>query len=276
MRLLSIVLAGLLAGCATFNVTETHFFHPGPAKKPPSSGMGIETGSIRAADGTELGTTYVVAKAADVEILYFGGDSFRIDDVGEEIATLVTPLGANVFFMDYRGYGRSAGKPTVEAVKSDALLAYDELRKRAGDRPIVVHGFSLGSFMAAHVAVSRPVAGLVLESTAPDVEGWAKAQIPMYAKASVRLKIAPALLLENNAARLKSYRQPLLLLTGSKDAITPPRFAQSLYSVAASTDKKVLIVEGANHGDVLAFSAATAEYGRFLERVRVNAGRDRD
>lgn len=95
-------------------------------------------------------------------------------------------------------------------MKRDALAVFDFVREHAAGRPVVVHGVSLGSFIAAQ----RDVDGVVLEATAPDVRSWGTRPIPWYAKPFVRLKIAPALLAESNAAVVRRYAGPLLLLTG--------------------------------------------------------------
>jgi fermentation-respiration switch protein FrsA (DUF1100 family) len=187
----------------------------------------------------------------------------------------LAPLGdlrVNVLMVDYRGYGRSAGTPTVDIVKSDAVAVYDYLRSRSNGRPIVVHGFSLGSFMASTVAMQRTVQGLVLEGTAPDVATWAKHQIPMYAKPVVRLNIAPRLLAESNVAAVQRYVGPLLLLTGSKDSVTPPRFLKTLLAASASAQKRAFVAEGAGHGGALKIAAARHAYSEFLDSVRTTSG----
>lgn len=184
------------------------------------------------------------------------------------LAPLVAGMGVNVLMIDYRGYGRSAGTPSIATMKNDALAAFDHLRGRAGDRPIVVHGLSLGGFVAAHVAANRAVQGLVLEATAPDVATWARNQIPGYAKPAVRLKIAPALLAESNVEAVGRHRGPLLLITGSNDAVTPPRFMQPLLAASPSPNKRAVIARGAGHGDALAIPEARRAYAGFLEGVR--------
>ncbi len=212
--------------CATFDIDESHFFYPGAAAtRAPGT---VEDVTLTAADGTALGGVYVRQPDADLEVLYFGGNASRADDMAAALGHIVRGLRANVMMIDYRGYGRSAGTPAIATMKSDALAAFDQLRTRAGGRPIVVHGVSLGGFVASHVAANRTVQGLVLEATAPDVATWAKNQIPAYAKPVVRLKIAPALLAESNVEAVRRHSGPLLLVTGSKDAVTPPRFMQPL------------------------------------------------
>lgn len=261
----------LLAGCATYNLEEKHFLLPGPARSttPPAiTGANVEDVTLQAADGTTLRGAYVTRADADVDILYFGGNESRVDDSLTGLAKRAADLRANVLMIDYRGYGRSAGTPTVEVLKNDALAALDYLRGRSGNRPIVVHGFSLGSFMAAHVAANRKIEGLVLEATAPNVSTWARNQIPLYAKPVVRLKIAPSLLAQDNVALVKRYSGPLLIVTGSRDAVTPPEFMKPLLAASPSAQKRAFVAEGATHGNALTVPAAMTAYSELLDLVR--------
>jgi pimeloyl-ACP methyl ester carboxylesterase len=260
----------LLSGCVSFDVKEDHFFHRGPAGTASPiavPGATVEPLQLRTADGTQLQGVSIERPQATVEVIYFGGNDFRLDDQGDAAARVLAPPMANLTCFDYRGYGRSTGTPTITALKDDALAIFDSVARRAPNRPIVVHGFSLGSFVAAYVAEHRPVAGLILESTAPSVPRWANNQIPLYARPFVRLHIAPALLAEDNEARLKTYTGPLLLLTGRLDPVTPPKFATDLRALSRSADKRVVIVDGATHGDVMTFEAAQRAYGTFLEAI---------
>jgi hypothetical protein len=257
-RALFLSLLLFLGGCVTFEVKDNHFFIPGPAERPTAIPNAEE---VRLG---ELAGARVTAPDAQVEILYFGGNASRVDDYGAFLVRALAPLRANVTMFDYRGYGRSGGTPSIENVKSDALAIYDFARERAGSRPLIVHGVSLGSFIAAHIAAHRPVDGLVLEATAPDVRSWGTRQIPWYAKPFVRLKIAPALLEVSNTTAVQSYTGPLLLITGAEDTITPPSFAHALYAASRSDVKRVLIVQGAGHGDALAFPGALEEYVAFV------------
>src|SRR5688572_18109388 len=224
-------------------------------------------------DGSQLAGVYVRQPGAKYDVLYFGGNAARVDDYGRAVAREMSSLAANVVFFDYRGYGRSTGVPTINGLKRDALAIFDDWAARATGRPIVLHGFSLGSFMAAYVAEKRPVAGLILESSAPDVATWARNQIPFYAKPFVRLRIAPALLEESNAERLRSYAGPLLLITGQADPVTPPRFANELAAASRSNAITVVIVPGATHGNVLSFGPALRAYAEFLASLPEGRGR---
>ncbi|MEP6601128.1 MAG: alpha/beta fold hydrolase, partial [Nitrospirota bacterium] len=75
-------------------------------------------------------------------------------------------LGLAVFLFDYRGYGRSRGRPSEDGLYQDGLAAYAHLSETRGidPRQIVLFGRSLGAAVAGDVASRRSAAGLILES----------------------------------------------------------------------------------------------------------------
>lgn len=246
---------------------ENMFFHPGPmtvadetAKWTLPSGATATDLMLPMADGTRLHAVRVMNEGARVEVLYFGGDNFRTELFGRETANGLLAHPVNVLMIDYRGYGRSEGTPTIDNMAGDVLATYDWLRSRSA-LPIVVHGFSLGSFMAAHIAEKRQPAGLVLESTASSVNDWAKSQAPI----GVRIVIPPRMQQEDNVARVKAYRGPLLLVVGEGDKITPAAMSRKLLAASASAHKELVVVRNAKHGNAFVGSSdAAAAYQRLL------------
>ncbi len=75
-------------------------------------------------------------------------------------------LGLNVLAVDYRGYGRSEGRPGEAGTYLDGQAACEWLRRK-GFAPanIILLGKSLGGGVAAEVALRETVGGLVLQST---------------------------------------------------------------------------------------------------------------
>lgn len=86
------------------------------------------------------------------------------------IYDLLTMLGVNVFVFDYRGFGRSTGKPSERGLCLDAeaalrfLLAQGEL---IDTNRVILYGRSLGGAVAVHLATTVPhlVRGCILENT---------------------------------------------------------------------------------------------------------------
>ena len=99
-------------------------------------------------------------------VIFFHGNAELIDNQVWFVRKY-HELGCSVLLPEYRGYGRSAGKPSEAAIAGDAVQLYDQLIQRpdVDRRRIVFHGRSLGGGVAAQVAARRKPAALMLEST---------------------------------------------------------------------------------------------------------------
>jgi uncharacterized protein len=219
---------------------------------------------------------------AATTVLFFGGDDFLVAQQGP--ATLRALTGAapvNVVLLDYPGSGASGGTPTLATLKAYALAAYDVVAARPDLAPtgVVVHGHSLGSFVAASVADARPVRGLVLQSSATTPSDWMRgffrpSMFKWWARPAypfIRVTLAPVIAEEDNVARVRRYRGPLLVLVGAEDTKTAPAMSRALAEASATPDsiKRVAVLPGSGHDDVLANQNFAAVYGDF---VRLAAG----
>lgn len=281
------VLVSGSSGCVSFRIQEDNWFRPEALvlEQNQLSALALpanykaESFSFSAKDGTSLAALHVYGVSDSPTIFYLGGDSFKIAKQGLEIVPVLTGFGFNVFMIDYRGYGGSEGSPSIDTMMSDAEDALDILRNRlgAGYHPVVVHGFSLGSFIGAELAVRRKVEGLILESTATTVREWADYQVPWYGKPFVRINIAEKLASQSNLVRVKHYSGPLLIIAGAKDKKTPLAMSRELIKASSSapTCRQLVKVKEAGHGDALIFDIARAAYKGFVDNMVVQCGRSR-
>lgn len=268
MRLLLAALIFAATPCAAQTITEQMLMRPMPggtvsedAVRAVAPAYALSEHGFAAADGTRLHAVLLRQPKARGVILYFGGNGFTIERFGAAIARTFAPLGMDVMIVDHRGYGMSGGIPTAALLETDGLAVFDYLARLPGTaaRRIVVHGQSLGSFTAGYVAAHRRAAGLVLESSVTATEDWAKLRGP-------GVTVAEPLKGRGNLRFMTKIAEPLLLLVGSKDATTPPRFSEALYAASTLPRKRrfLEIVEGAGHNDALAKEQALAAYRRFL------------
>lgn len=230
----------------------------------------ISEARIPARDGASLYAVHLTQPGARATILYFGGNGYTVGRFGAWTASLFAPLGVDLMLVDHRGYGLSTGTPTVEALGEDGLAAYDHLARKLGPgTPIVVHGQSLGSFIAGHVAANRATAGAVLESSATTTEGWSAAATPGIAKPFLKVAIDPALRGRGNLVNMGRIEEPLLILVGTRDGTTPPALSRALYAASPlPAGRKTLVqVKGARHDDVMLKPEAAAAYRAFLARL---------
>lgn len=258
-----------LAGCAHIRVTETHFFKPdAPGAAPPEryAGKGVEDLRLVRPDGVTLGGILLAQPAARTTVLYFGGNMFHIDQHARELLPLLAACGVNVAVFDYRGYGRSSGKPGVASMQEDALAMFDALDARFPGR-VIVHGQSLGSFMAAHVAGARPVRAAVLETTATSATELVEAQVPWYARPFVSIEMAPALRDVDNRAAAARFQAASLVIAAGQDKMTPPKLGKRVFEAIPRQDKQLLLLEDAGHNDALHARGAQAAYCGFVRGV---------
>ena len=161
-------------------------------------------------------------------VLHAHGNAELIEHWVEPLARY-RRLGVSLLLVEYRGYGRSAGRPGEEAIRADTRAFYDRLvaRPEVDASKVVLHGRSLGGGAVCAVADARPAAGLVLESTftsVPEVVRWA----PRFAFADVF----------DNRRVLAGLDAPVLLMHGRRDDLVP--FAHAERNQRAARDAELL------------------------------------
>lgn len=228
----------LLTGCMTFQVSEKHLLMPDRAITPSNidataPGYQMRELQLPTSDGVRLYGQLFTHPEARVSVLYFGGNNFRIQQNSRNMLEHYSKLGVNLMIVDHRGYGASEGVPSIETLFSDGVNTFDRIKQELPNQPIIVHGFSLGSFIAGHVAKQRPVDALILEGSATNAEDWAAATTPFFAKPFISVEIEPKLLAINNKDNLTTLRAPLLIVVGENDSQTPPSLSKKLYAEAS-------------------------------------------
>jgi fermentation-respiration switch protein FrsA (DUF1100 family) len=147
------------------------------------------------------------------------------------------------FAWDYRGYGRSQGKPHETNVLADARSAQLWLANRAGVRPedVVVYGRSLGGAVAVGLASQHKVRGMVLERTFAELVETAQHHFRWLPVRWVMKNRFPS------AERIAAYDGPLFQSHGTEDRVVPFAMGQKLFDAATTKNKKFFVVEGGDH-----------------------------
>lgn len=275
-----IVLATLtamaVAGCQTVRLSDEGIFRPQAGVALSSQMLGpargdyrLEPLSLTTTDGVQLEGVLLRRQGAERTVLYFGPNLSTVERTAPAMALALAPLNVNLAMFDYRGYGASdAGTITVPRLMTDAEEVFDRVTSLPGVTPgsTVVHGLSLGSFMAGHVAARRPTAGLVLEGSATSAEEFAAAQIPWFAKPIIRLEISPGLQGQGNLQYMDAIEEPLLVLVGEKDTVTRPVFSRRLFeaSTLSTSQRRLAVIPGATHNNTMQQPATIRAYREFL------------
>lgn len=177
-------------------------------------------------------------------ILYIHGNAGTIADRLPAIRGYVEN-GHNVFIYDYRGFGKSGGKPGVKNFIQDTFTAYDYLIGTRGVQPsdIVLLGQSLGGSAALKLANGRKCRAVILEGTFYSIRQMARdiyPVIPIWLLASSYL---------DNGREIKKLEAAVLLIHGGDDEVISPRHSEMLFQ-AAHQPKKLLVVKGSSHTEM--------------------------
>lgn len=247
-------LIGLLAACLLVLLMFRWFehsqvYHPTRTLEATGSELGrpFEDVRFKASDGMELHGWFFPANTnsprAELAVLYCHGNGGNISHRLDTCAALLG-TGVSVFLFDYRGYGRSAGRPGEQGTYRDAAAAYQWLRQRgfAGTN-IVAFGESLGGGVAAELALHEPLGGLVLQSTftsIPDIGSELFPWLPVRWLATIGY---------DTRSKLPRLRVPLLVMHSRADEIVP--FHHGERNFAAANEPKLFWELRGDHNNAL-------------------------
>lgn len=209
-------------------------WHPG--------GLNVEDVWLTTSDGVKLHAWWIPDKEAKFTFLALHGNAANIANRAPTYEFL-HESHVNVFAVEYRGYGRSEGKPSEAGIYRDAEAAYDYLVNSKGidRRTIISFGQSLGTAVATHLAIRRQVAGVILEAPFPSasrVAGklfWFLPGLSLFAYGQF-----------DTGAWLKEIHAPVLIVHCSQDPVIPFQFGREVYEEAVPP-KKFLQINGYCH-----------------------------
>lgn len=222
-----VVIYALLCVVAAFGADRLIFPYQGQSSYRESlPGLRL----IEAADGTRLAMRRCsfVAKPR-YAVLYFHGN---YEDVGntDAIARELAAIGAEVFSLDYRGYGMSEGRPNESHCYADAEQAYREVLVAGyALEQVIVWGRSVGSGAATELARRVKARALVLES----------AFVSAF-KVATRVSLLPFDRFKNEQ-KMAEVDEPLFLLHGAKDRTVSPWHSERLMAAHRGRHKRVLL-----------------------------------
>ncbi|MBI4325483.1 MAG: alpha/beta hydrolase [Chloroflexi bacterium] len=168
-----------------------------------------------------------------------GNISHRLDQY-----EVLLEAGVNVFAFDYRGYGRSAGRPGEEGTYLDAEAAHAWLcRKGFGPTNIVALGDSLGGGVVVELARRAVLGGLILQSTftsIPDIGAELFPFLPLRWLCTIRY---------DSLSKLPTLKIPILVLHSRGDTLVRFRHGERLF--AAANEPKMFWELAGDHNDTI-------------------------
>jgi len=229
---------------------------------PADRGMAYEEISFEAADGVQLSAWYVPAEAGRGVVLFSHGNGGNIS-YNLPFVEILHRVGLSIFIYDYRGYGRSKGKPSEEGTYSDIAGAWRYLTesRKVPAGQILLYGQSLGGPIAAKLAREKSPVALVLDSTFTsfiDIAGHHYPILPVRWLARFEY---------NTIEHVRNIRCPVLVIHSSDDEIVPFKQGVALYE--AAQEPKAFVKLRGGHNDALYLSAVQYREGidAFLKKI---------
>ncbi len=219
---------------------------------PRFSSPDVSSYSIEVEEGIRINCGFWVSGKGAPSILYFHGNGETVGTY-DWIAPFYNQRQMNLFVADYRGYGASNGKPTISNMISDAHLIFKSFMEVIGKESfkdsLFVMGRSLGSMPAIELAFNYQdeIRGLIVES------GTANNFHRLWDYLETTRK-APLLSEESqflNKVKLRQVHKPTLIIHGEYDQIVPVEEGKELYRNSGAQDKRILIIPGADHNDIM-------------------------
>lgn len=225
-------------------------FYPRPDETPtPPENAEDQLVSI---DGADVHIRYHLADdRASAAILFFHGNGEIVSDY-DDFARIFNEKGVSFIAAEYRGYGKSSGKPSASHMMNDAHRIFEEAGKKLSKwghtGKLLVMGRSLGSAPAIELAASYPeqIKGLLLDSAFAYTLPVMKA---------IGIDVASLGLSEDdcfgNIDKIRTISLPTYIIHGQHDDIINLNNGAELQMESPAQQKEFQTVPGAGHNNIM-------------------------
>ena len=237
-RYLKLVLGTFILGYVAIGILLYIFkyeilYHPTPDVQTKYGGFMLEVNDAEV-------YVHVLNPGHENAILYFGGNGESMAGSSDYVAKQFPAF--TCYLMDYRGYGKSTGKPREKMLYSDALKLYDTIKSK--HKRISIGGRSLGSGIATYVAAHRNVSKLALITPYDSILHVARERYPMY---------PVSFLLDeryDSLSRVKAIKADTLIIVAALDQVIPKSSTQKLIEAFDPKQLKVIVIKNRGHIDI--------------------------
>jgi uncharacterized protein len=175
-------------------------------------GQKFEELNIKTTDGKLLNGLLFKSDSSRGLIFYLHGNAGSLSSWGE-VAKTYTNLNYDVFIIDYRSYGKSEGEISGQnQMFSDNQIAYNELKKLYNEDKIIILGYSIGTGLAAKLAVINKPKLLILQAPYYNLTDMMKHSYSFVPTFILKYKFA-------TNEYLKSCKMPVVIFHGDQDFV---------------------------------------------------------
>jgi len=231
------------------------------------AGLPLEEVSIQSDNGIKFFAWWIPAENAKFTFLAFHGNAGNISDRAY-VHHFLHEVPVNVLAVEYRGYGKSEGRPAEQEFYRDARVAFRYLVEKRGIdlKTIISYGQSLGTAIATNLASETNVGGLVLEAPFPSVAAMARRAY--WFLPGLSLLAGSQFDTKSKIARVQA---PVLVVQCTTDPVIPPDLGRQVYE-AGPSQKTLFQIEMSCHEEssLLAPRRYAVALREFLAKVEAS------
>lgn len=170
-------------------------------------------------------------------VFYLKGNSRSIKGWGK-FAVDFTLHGWDVIMIDYRGFGKSKGKRSQQAMKEDVQAIYNKIKENVDEKFIIVYGRSLGTGLATKLASTNNPRMLILACPYYSMSNNAKRYLPLIPLGLVMRYSMPTY------KWMKYVKCPIKIIHGTNDRIIPMKSSIRLSKINPDRTRLYPIIDG--------------------------------
>lgn len=215
----------------------------------------VEEYNVETRDGAIINGLHFKAKKPKGVVLYLKGNSKSIKGWGK-FAVDFTRHNYDVIMVDYRGFGKSTGKRSEEAIKHDLQFIYNKIREKVSEKYIILYGRSMGSGFATKLASLNNPKMLILDA-------------PYYSLGKVTGRYMPFMPLSvilrypmPTYKWLKYVNCPVRIIHGTNDKLIPFKSSVKLSQIKPKLTRLYPVI-GGGHKNMNTFE----EYHKILSEI---------
>lgn len=259
LSVFALIMAGLFVLARYLENASAFFPSREIAIDPCELGLPWEDVYFKTKDRLMLNGWFFKHPDAPSALLFAHGNAGNIGDRTEKIKFFYD-LGLDVMIFDYRGYGKSEGRPSEKGIYLDAQGAWDYLQSR-GDvnmNNVLFYGESLGGAVVIDLALNRKTSLLVADSTFTRAEDMRKIYYPFVPPFFLGLAF-------NSLDKVRRLNVPKLFIHSPGDEIVPFGVGRKLFDAAAQPKEFLKIHGGHNEASITREPQAATAFIRLLK-----------
>ncbi|MCZ8330369.1 MAG: alpha/beta fold hydrolase [Flavobacterium sp.] len=172
-------------------------------------------------------------------IFYLHGNAGSLDSWGNN-AKIYTDLGYDIFFLDYRGFGKSEGEIKNQGqIFRDINIVYDKITSTYKNKQKVIIGYSIGTGLATYLASLKNPDKLILQAPFYNFLEFTEGTVPYFPDFLKKFQF------ETNKYIVEIKAQ-IYIFHGNQDKLIHHNNSERLKKIIKTTDS-LFILENQSH-----------------------------